>query len=133
MGTSLLSIGTLGWVAWCGARNPDSLGGTNATEKSLLIFNCHKKVWDQPIFAYLSLLPVFMWYFLYILSYIPSVQLDFRWFLMVVVLYFNCNFDVGVKGSAHHVYLHCHLDCNPIKIPFKLKSSMLKVTRRREL
>ena len=52
---------------------------------------------------------------------------------MVVVLYFNCNFDVGVKGSAHHVYLHCHLDCNPIKIPFKLKSSMIKVTRRREL
>lgn len=51
----------------------------------------------------------------YILSYRISVQLNFKRFSMMFILYFSSNFDVVMGGSKHRVYLLvlCPLELKP--------------------
>ena len=60
------------------------------------IFSHHTWIWDQP-FPHLcpSYQSGWMWFLLFC-SCQTSIQLDFWWFWVMVVLYFSYNFDVAV-------------------------------------
>ena len=60
---------------------------------------------EQACIKYVPLLSVSLWLLLFVLSYRTSVKLDFRQFLMIVVLKFGCNFDMVVGGGEYQVYL----------------------------
>lgn len=86
-------------------------GGTPQSRYTSCLLIATPWVWDLPIPclcpSYLS-----MW-LLYTLSYRKSIQLVFRWFSVMVILYFSCNFDVITWGSEFKVYQLYHLDSAP--------------------
>lgn len=51
-----------------------------------------------------------MWLLLHVPGYRDPVQLDFRQFLMMVVLLFSFNFDTAVGRGKDSINLFCHLE-----------------------
>ena len=88
METYLPSTGILGWGTWCGSGTPCSW---DIPPKFLSTW-----VWHQPVpHPCPSDKSGWMW-FLQFHSCQTSIQLYFWHSQLMIVLYFNCNFDVGV-------------------------------------
>ena len=69
-----------------GPRIPHSSGGTSSVEMYFLLFNYTTVGMGVAHSAFMPLLPVLTWLFLYILSYRNFVRLVFRWSSMMAVL-----------------------------------------------
>ena len=82
--SSQCSLSGLG--SWCGAWTPCPSGATSAAVVSLPFVNCHTVGVGPDQTKSLPLLPI-LTLLLYILSYGNSVQLIFRWFPTVIVLF----------------------------------------------
>lgn len=79
----------------CTARcNPHS-------SRNLPILNHHTISVGPAHFVTSLLLPVSVWFLLYIVGYKHSIYLVFKWFSMMVILQFSFNIDVILGGDKH--------------------------------
>lgn len=63
---------------------------------------------------------------LYVLSCRIPVQLHIRQFsVMMIIMWFSCNFETVMRGDKHSIYLNHHLDQKPKAVLF---SSSLSFT-----
>lgn len=82
---------SLGWGAWCGIVDSCS-SGTSIAAISFQVFNHHTRVWHQPILCLSLSTNLDMASSEY--PYRTYVQLDAKWFLVMVILLFSYTFDV---------------------------------------
>lgn len=94
MGTPLFNNDASGLGVLCRIGNPHS-------SRNLPILN-HNTISVGPAhFVTSLLLPVSVWFLLYIVGYKHSIYLVFKWFSMMVILQFSFNIDVILGGDKH--------------------------------
>ena len=89
----------------------------HTSQGSLSFLNCHTTGVGLAHSESLPFWSVLSW-LLYVLIYKIFVQLVFRWFSMMLVLWFNCNFGVVLGRGEHSIYLFHHLDCKSQSLVF---------------
>lgn len=101
---SPILVPSTGVLVWSGT--PLFSWETSAAKIPLPIFNNHMWVWDHffpCLFHFYQYLHGFFYMSLVINR--TSVQLEFRWFSIIAVPQFSCNFGVVIEGDEHSIYL----------------------------
>lgn len=101
VGALLLGTSTPGWGGWCGAGVSCFSGGNLPGQDTLVVLNCHREGWGQPILhLHLSSQTGRGFFISLAIKLTFSQTSDSR----LTVLHFSCNLNVFTEGSKHSVY-----------------------------